>query len=288
MNEIINEHLAFFKPEAAAKNIKLKISGQSEYKRVIRTDKNKLDSILTNLIKNAIKFTSDGTIEFGCNLKNDQLKFFVKDDGIGIAPERVEAIFNRFEQAEMGINRGHEGTGLGLSISKAYAEMLGGKLWVESEKGKGSTFFFTINYLPPAEKELDAETDIPDVKEPEQFVKVLVVEDDEISFSLVKTYLSKEKIELFHAFHGKEAIDILKKNPNINLVLMDLKMPVMDGYAATQEIRKFNPTIPIVAQTAYALEGDREKALKAGCTDYISKPLRKAELIQKISELMEL
>jgi PAS domain S-box-containing protein len=268
LKDIMSEHLAFFKPEAEAKNITLKLSEKSEHYRVIRTDKNKLDSILSNLIKNAIKFTSGGNIEFGCHLKNRQLEFFVKDTGIGIAPERIKAIFNRFEQAELGINRGHEGTGLGLSISKAYAEMLGGNLWVKSEKGKGSTFFFTIEFNSAENEEVEK-----NIRETNCAGKILVVEDDEISYALVETLLSKENFQLLNAKNGQEAIVMAKEHPDIDLILMDMKMRVMDGYTATKEIRRFNKEIPIIAQTAFALEGDREKALEAGCNEYISKPV---------------
>jgi PAS domain S-box-containing protein len=289
LKDIMNEHLAFFKPEAEAKNITLKLSEKSEHHHVIRIDKNKLDSILTNLIKNAIKFTSEGKIEFGCKQKKNMLEFYVEDSGIGIAPERIKAIFNRFEQAEMGINRGHEGTGLGLSISKAYAEMLGGNLWVKSEKGKGSTFFFTIelNLVKNAEEEKIKEPEQEKIKETNYAGKILIVEDDEISYALVETLLSKENFQLLNAKNGQEAIVMAKEHPDIDLILMDLKMRVMDGFTATEEIRKFNKEIPIIAQTAYALEGDREKALEAGCTDYIPKPIRKEELLRIIKEMLE-
>ena len=284
LEAVLEEHLNFFQPEARQKGISLKLRKNPGHDQKIRTDKNKLDSILTNLIKNAIKFTKEGEIEFGCVPKKGLLQFFVKDTGIGIAGDRIEAIFNRFEQAEMGISRGHEGTGLGLSISKAYAEMLGGNLWVESEKGKGSTFHFTVHLLPAAEKEALHQDEPKEEIEPQTACTILVVEDDDISFSLVESYLSKENFELLHAKNGEEAVKMVRENSDIDLVLMDVKMPGMDGYTTTREIRKLNKEIPIIAQTAYALEGDREKALQAGCDDYVSKPLRKNELIKKLND----
>ncbi|MFW5773431.1 MAG: PAS domain S-box protein [Tangfeifania sp.] len=286
LEEILQEHLSFFQPEARQKGISLKLQKRPEHKLKIKTDKNKLDSILINLIKNAIKFTKEGEIEFGCIPQNKQLQFFVKDTGIGIASDKIEAIFNRFEQAEMGINRGHEGTGLGLSISKAYAEMLGGNLWVESEIGKGSTFRFTIKHLPAADEEAIRKNDSEEQIESHPAGTILVAEDDTVSFSLVETYLAKENFKLLRAQNGEEAIRMVKENPDIDLVLMDVRMPVMDGYAATHEIKKINKNLPVIAQTAYALEGDQEKAIEAGCDDYISKPLKKNELIRKIKRIL--
>jgi PAS domain S-box-containing protein len=287
LGEILQEHLRFFRPEADKKGISLQLLENPTHRLNIRTDKNKLDSILTNLIKNALKFTLKGTIEFGCHQQNNQLVFFVQDTGIGIARERIEAIFNRFEQAEIGISRGHEGTGLGLSISRAYAEMLGGRLWVESEKGKGSTFYFSVNYVPASgEKTQSSDENNGELEHLHNAGTILIAEDDAVSFSLLESYLSKENFKLIHAKNGQEAIQVVREKSDIDLILMDVRMPKLDGYTAIKEIKKINPEIPVIAQTAYALEGDREKALKAGCVDYIAKPLRKNELIQKIKEVI--
>ncbi|MGM0620923.1 MAG: PAS domain S-box protein, partial [Bacteroidota bacterium] len=287
-DEILIEHYNFFKPEANAKGVTLKLQTPRCASSAISTDRNKLDSILSNLIKNAIKFTEQGTIEFGCKLQGNKLHFFVKDTGVGISDDRIQAIFNRFEQAEMGINRGHEGTGLGLSISKAYAEMLGGDIWVESQKEKGSIFYFNIDFVP-AEKR-DEETDIKPLATTEKSqneATILVAEDDEISFTLLEIMLSKENFKLIRANNGNEAVEMVRKNPEIDLVIMDVKMPEKDGLEATREIREFNKKIPVIAQTAYALSGDKEKALEAGCNDYISKPLQRNDLLNMLNCFLE-
>jgi PAS domain S-box-containing protein len=288
VDEILIEHFNFFKPETAPKGITLKMHPPESTLPTIETDRNKLDSILTNLLKNATKFTEKGTIEFGCQQSGNKLEFFVKDTGVGISNDRIEAIFNRFEQAETGINRGHEGTGLGLSISKAYAQLLGGNLWVESQKGEGSTFYFNIDYIP-AEKR-DKETGITPLDATERSkneATILVAEDDEISFTLLEIMLSKRNFKLIKANNGSEAVEIVRQNPDIDIVIMDVKMPEKDGLEATREIRQFNKKIPVIAQTAYALPGDKEKALAAGCNDYISKPLQKNKLLNMINRFLE-
>ncbi|SHJ98116.1 PAS domain S-box-containing protein [Tangfeifania diversioriginum] len=288
VDEIMNEHFSFFKPGAAANGITLKLQLPESALPAIETDRNKLDSILTNLINNALKFTKEGTIEFGCQLSGNKLNFFVKDTGVGISADRIEAIFNRFEQAEMGINRGHEGTGLGLSISKAYAAMLGGDLWVESQKGEGSTFYFNIDYIAAENSDKKTDKKPPSAKPKSQNeATILVAEDDEISFTLLEIMLSKENYKLIKADNGNEAVEMVRQNPDIDVVIMDVKMPEKDGLEATREIRQFNKKIPVIAQTAYALSGDKEKALEAGCNDYISKPLQKNDLLNMINRLLE-
>ena len=291
INEQIEYIFKFFKSEIEGKGLKL-IHNVSfpEKELIISTDKEKIYAILINLVKNAIKYSFEGTIEFGYNLVviNDRttLQFFVKDTGIGIPKERQEAIFERFIQADIGDKRAYQGAGLGLSIAKAYVEMLGGKIWVESEEGHGSVFYFTIPYqIVPDEKIVTNNVFIEDEKLPKiKPIKILVVEDDEGASFFIKVLINKFCKEVLYAKNGIEAVEICRTNPDIDLVLMDIKMPVMNGYEATREIREFNKEVLIIAQTAYALTGDREKALDAGCNDYITKPFKKLklnELIQK-------
>lgn len=277
VNGLLDFHLSFFKPETEAKGVQLLLSSQLGKPSHARTDKSKLDSILTNLLKNAVKFCSEGIIEFGCEQKGEFLQFFVKDTGKGIPKDRQRAIFNRFEQAELGITRGYEGSGLGLSISKAYAEMLGGEIWVESEVDKGSTFYFTIQFIPVVH---DLKETMVSQSKKIEIPKsiILVAEDDDVSYSLLEVVLRKMNCRLIRAINGKEAVDHFEKNNQISLILMDLKMPVMDGYEATRKIRKMDAKVPIVAQTAYAMAGDDQQAYEAGCSDYISKPISKKML----------
>nr|WP_315150535.1 PAS domain S-box protein [uncultured Flavobacterium sp.] len=283
INEQINYIFTFFKPETKQRGIKLFIAKElpTEF-NIIKTDKEKLYAILANLIKNAIKFTKEGFIEFGCEKKGNYLECFVKDSGIGITKEHKKIIFERFRQANDSISRSHEGSGLGLAISKAYVEMLGGKIWVESEEGKGSTFFFTIPYHydnEPHEKivteKVFSENKIKDLK-------VLIVEDDAISKLLITIAVKPYSKEIMKVSNGYEAIEACRNNPDIDLVMMDINMPEMGGYEATQHIRKFNKDLIIIAQTANGMQSDRDNALAAGCTDYISKPIN----INSLSDLI--
>jgi len=267
-------------PEARTKNISLNFQEINEDYR-IRTDSYKLENVLLNLISNALKFTDEGSVEVGYDIVKDKLRFYVKDTGKGIPQDRQQVIFDRFVQADMGLNRGYEGTGLGLSICKAYVEILGGKIWLESEENKGSVFYFTINYdpinIPLFQKAVSQ-------KSRSGKLKALVAEDDEISFELIDTNLESEQISTIRAYNGHEAVELFKSNSDISIIFMDIKMPVMDGLEATKEIRKLNKEIPIIAQTAFALSGDREKALNAGCNDYLSKPIKRQNLVQIIEK----
>lgn len=253
---------------------------------VLNTDKKLLNSIFTNLLNNAMKFTSDGTIEIGSRDEGNNIVFFVKDSGIGIPEKRLDAIFDRFVQADLTMSRPYEGSGLGLSIAKAYAQLLGGDLWVESEEGKGSTFFFNI---PKDEvKPEKPETDIPENTEKcmEQNCKILVAEDDEMSYQFLKRLLEQKGIGIVHAKNGTEAVEMVRNDNEISLVLMDIKMPVMKGEEAIRQIRTFNKNIPIIAQTAYAMPADRNKFLETGGNDYISKPINSVKLIKLLQKYL--
>ncbi|MDO9593579.1 MAG: ATP-binding protein, partial [Lutibacter sp.] len=267
----------FFKSETDKKGIQL-ISHNSLSKKdfIIKTDKEKLYAILTNLVKNAIKFTHEGSIEFGCSKKGKFLEFYVKDTGAGIPPEQKSLIFERFRQGSESLNRNYEGAGLGLSISKAYIELLGGKIWVESEVGKGSTFYFTIpfNAKQNEMKFTEEIVDAVDEKNQTNKLKILITEDDETIEKLIAIQINKYSKVVLVAKNGAEAVQICRDNPDIDLILMDIKMPEMNGYEATKQIRTFNNKVIIVAQTAYAFLGDKEKSIKTGFNDYISKPFK--------------
>jgi len=290
VNEQTEYIYAFFKPETDQKGLQFFLKNTLPVKEaIIKTDPEKVYAILTNLVKNAIKFTHKGSIEFGYNLKPTEpveLEFFVKDTGIGIRQEHKKFIFDRFRQGNESLTRNYEGSGLGLSISKAFVKMLGGKIWVESEEGKGSVFYFTIPYnVEPEEKNVIKNVVSADRAENQiKDLKILIAEDDEGSEKLITMAAKIFGKEVLKARTGVEAIEACRNNPDIDLVLMDIKMPEMDGYEATRQIRQFNKDVVIIAQTAYALTGDREMAIEAGCNDYISKPIKKAELMALIQK----
>jgi len=287
INEKMEFTYNFFKPEVEIKGLQFLFkNGLSSKEAVIKTDNEKVYGILTNLVKNAIKFTYEGSIEFGYEKKGKYLEFFVKDTGVGIPKNQMELIFERFRQGSESHNRGYEGSGLGLSIAKSYVEMLGGKIWVESEEGKGSTFYFTIPYNAVSEEKRAIENVVSAEHKEVQVknLKILIVEDDEISYSLLTRMLQKISKEVLHAITGVQAVEACRNNPDLDLVLMDIRMPKMDGSEATRQIRQFNTDVIIIAQTAYAFSGDKEKAIEAGCNDYISKPINYALLYELIKK----
>ncbi|MCB8964811.1 MAG: PAS domain S-box protein [Bacteroidales bacterium] len=276
----------FFKPEAELKGLALFLKkGAGVEGLSISTDGEKLYAILTNLIKNAIKFTEKGVVIVKCELSDDCVEFMVKDTGIGIPKDRQEAIFERFVQADISDKNAYQGAGLGLSITKAFVQMLGGRIWVESEEQQGSSFYFTIPVIKQplastAKSAVDAKTSQHNFPK----LKVLIVEDDPASSTLLTLMLTHLNFAILQANNGQSAIDIIGKNPDIDLVLMDVKMPVMNGLEATENIRKFNRNVVIIAQTAHALTGDREKAIRAGCNDYIPKPISYEVLVNLIKK----
>ncbi|SDW10027.1 PAS domain S-box-containing protein [Lutibacter oricola] len=290
INKQVEYIYKFFSPEAEAKGIKLAINNQlPAAKSIINTDSEKVYAILTNLVKNAIKYTNKGTIVFGYTKKDNYLEFYVQDTGIGIPENRKKAVFERFIQADIADKMARQGAGLGLSISKAFVKILGGDIWVESEENVGSTFYFTLPYNNKTTKEkLVNTTPISNnVGTKTNGLKVLIAEDDEISETLLSIALKDISSEIIRVKNGIEAIKKVKNTPDIDLVLMDIQMPRMSGYEATLEIRKFNKNIKIIAQTAFGLSGDREKAINVGCNDYISKPINKNELLKLIQSLFK-
>jgi len=270
------------------KKIKLEIiKSKPDRKVVVVTDEVKLRQILSNLLTNAIKYTDKGHVGYGYEV-NSELTFFVKDTGIGIDKKDQEIIFERFRRVDEEITSRKRGSGLGLAISKAYVEMLNGSIQVESEKGKGSVFSFSIPFQQPAEgknksissKKAEAS------KSKKNKITILVAEDDEFNYMYFAEVLQSAKYKLIRANNGQEAVDICKSNPNIQIVLMDIKMPVMDGFEAYRKIKEFNPNLPVIAQTAYALSDDEKNIQKAGFTGYITKPISVDELLQSITKAL--
>lgn len=274
----------FFLPETSQKQVELVCKNMvSATDNLIKTDGDKLYAILTNLIKNAIKFTKQGTIEFGCERKDNLLEFYVKDNGKGIPVEQLDLIFERFRQASDSLSNEYEGSGLGLPISKAYVEMLGGTIKAESKPDEGSKFTFTIEYC----KALNSLT-IENKPETKNLLitglNILVAEDNIVSRNLLKTFLSPHCNKLIFASNGQKAVDEFHANPDLDLIFMDIKMPILSGLEATQEIRKFNKDIIIIAQTAFAINNEKNNIIMSGCNDYIAKPYTENDILVLIKK----
>lgn len=276
----------FMRPEAEKKGILFRFYSEHAGS-LIFTDKAKFTSIVTNLIKNAIKYTDRGFITVELELNDKHLEFRVKDSGIGIPEGKLEAIFNRFEQVDPDPSRIYEGSGLGLSISKSYAEFLGGTIQVESAPGKGSTFQVTLPLSegtraghPPEKKQPAGESDPSEGRK----ISILVVEDDQASIEYLHIILKDIARELHFASTSQEAVKVASEHPNLDLILMDIRIPGVDGYETTRTIRTFNSNVVIIAQTAHAAHSDRQQSLEAGCNDHISKPVGKDDLLRIIRE----
>jgi signal transduction histidine kinase/CheY-like chemotaxis protein len=255
----------------------------------LHTDPVRLRQIFSNLIGNALKFTDQGTIEFGYSFSDPQVFcFFVRDTGIGIPKDKMDLIFERFGQIEETRDRNKGGTGLGLAISKSLTEILGGVLWVESEVGVGTSFYFT---LPDESSTISSEAskEMPKALDPNLFdwtgKVILIAEDVESNYFLIETILKKTGARLIWAKNGKQAYEMCREDHAIDLVLMDIQMPVMNGYDSTREIKKIRPSLPVIAQTAYAMSGEKEKSIAAGCDDYLPKPIKKEDLLLRINRL---
>lgn len=283
ISELIGYYNGFFRQQTNQKGLDFVITNHlPENIRYFKADKKKLDSIIINLIKNAIKFTPSGSIQFSCYLEDTNIKFVVEDTGVGIPEERVNFIFDRFVQGDLSTSRTHEGSGLGLAIVKAYVELLNGSISVQSKQGKGTSFIFTIPFIPSEE----TKSKVVNVLSSDQTIKsgtrILIAEDDYPSYLYLQRALSGEGITFIRTTNGEDTIKSLLENPDISIILMDVKMTGMSGLDAARRIREFNTLIPIIAQTAYSLSGDRELALEAGCNDYISKPVNGSELKKMI------
>jgi CheY-like chemotaxis protein len=239
-------------------------------------------------LKNSLKFTDEGYIEFGYTeiekADSNYLKFYVKDTGIGINKKYHNVIFNIFRQIDDTRTRKYGGTGIGLSIAKKIVEMLGGEIWVESEPGKGSIFYFTV---PSVSEDRQTENKTIDAtKDAENNFSgktILIAEDEVSSFEFLRIFFMRMNIRVLWAKTGIEVINLCETDPSINLVLMDIKMPLLNGYEATGKIKKMRPELPVIAQTAYAMINDKVEALEAGCDDYLSKPVQ----IRQLKDLLK-
>ncbi|MBS3777267.1 MAG: response regulator, partial [Bacteroidales bacterium] len=238
------------------------------------SDCSRISQILNNLLSNAIKFSEEGTIDFGYKFEEPhQLVFYIKDTGIGIHANKKNEIFEPFRQGDESTSREYEGTGLGLALSKSLVELLGGRIWLESEEGKGSTFYFTMPFSRHKYKPEEDQSGVSDYNYNWPGHKVLIVEDDPVSLEFMQEIFSETQVKILSAQTGKEALDHFRENPNISLILMDLRLPDMSGLEVVRKIRSKNTHAPIIAQTAYTMDNDAKKCLEAGCTDYLTKPV---------------
>ncbi|MFT6997768.1 MAG: signal transduction histidine kinase/CheY-like chemotaxis protein [Cryomorphaceae bacterium] len=280
INELIKNLQNQFSIELVNTEVALNAtSAFADDKSFLKTDELRLTQILSNLLENAQKFTNKGQIEFGYAITGKLLQFFVKDTGIGIDTQNYVYIFDRFRQVDSEYSKSGSGTGLGLSIVKGLVELLGGKIWVESELNKGTTFYFNIPYIQ-TEPTIDPEK-LDDKYNFDKKMSILVAEDEPSNFIYIEALLEDYRCNIIHAINGREAVDIASKNNSIDLIFMDIKMPVLNGFEATKEIRKTNRSVPIIAQTAYAMSEDRQMSIDIGCNDYIAKPISE-EMLSKI------
>lgn len=269
------------------KNIDFKFKiDESLDNQLINSDEEKLFKIMSHLISNSYKFTHNGSVEFGCLQKGNFLEFYVEDTGIGISDDFQDKIFERFAQENPSITRRYEGTGLGLSICKGLVHLLGGEINFKSEKNKGSKFFFTIPFEKIKEEAIISNEFIESVKSNKKVI--LVAEDDFMNYVLIEKLINRnfENVEIISAKNGEEVLKLVEKRNDISLILMDIKMPRIDGLEATRILRQKGIKVPIIAITAYALSGDKDKALEAGCNDYVSKPIDNSIFLKVIKQFV--
>jgi len=287
INELIDEVCKLFRNNNKIQDgrvelkVRYSLNGADD---VILSDRTRLKQVFINLLSNAIKFTNRGLVEIGYSIHEKELLFYVKDTGVGMDEDQQEVVFDRFMQATVDHQPKYEGTGLGLAISKAFVKLFGGDIWLESTPGEGSIFTFTLplhrgtesifrNYIVNASHmDLNWSDKV-----------ILVAEDVTTNFLLIKTALKKTGANLIWAKNGQEAVDQIRIGTHVDLILMDVRMPVLDGYEATRQIKELQPGLPIIAQTSYAMDGDRDKSRNAGCDDYIPKPFNLEDFINIIA-----
>ncbi len=279
LNEIISEIESVIRYRTEAHGIQL-VAQKGLPSCPIKTEKNRLMQVLNNLLNNASKFTSQGSITFGYELHGRELYFYVKDTGCGIPADKANSIFGRFVK----LNSFIQGTGLGLSICQTIVEHMGGHIGVESEEGKGSTFWFTIPYQPAGTDNKKEDMHQP-ISVQKDKLTILIAEDNESNYRLFQSILKRD-YNLIHAWDGKEAVNLYKTH-HPQIILMDINMPVMDGYEATREIRKLSLDVPIIAVTAFAYASDEQRVMENGFDGYMAKPISAPLLRQQIAALLQ-
>lgn len=282
INKLLENIYNQYKIKAITKNLSFNVySYLLENEVNILVDDVKLSQIITNLLNNAIKFTDKGYVKIKCNKEGDNILFCVEDSGIGIEESKHKIIFDMFRQVEIDSNKTYGGLGLGLSICKSYVELMGGKIWLESEPSKGSKFYFTI----PFKKEPYSQKNgiIIDKRIPLKEKKtILIAEDEDYNYIYFEESLSDLNLDIIRAENGLQAIEICKQNPSISLIIMDIKMPLLDGFEASKRIREFMKEVPIILQTAYIYSYNKDMVKEIGVNDFLPKPINKDFLIEKV------
>lgn len=273
------------KSKAEIKSIK----GLADEESHIITDCHRLTQILINLLTNALKFTKEGAITIAYEQKEDTLQFYVRDTGIGIPADQQENIFKRFSQTDQSGRNVKEGSGLGLSIVKGLLKLMEGEIWVESELGKGSCFYFSIPYNPTDKptKNIASKTPLNKKFKTLQDAVVLVVEDNEVNRFLLEAYLKDHIGKIIEAYNGLEAIELVKSHNDIDVVLMDINMPIMDGYEAVKLIKEYNSDITVIAQTGHAMEAEIQELKKSEFDDYLIKPVDEFKLLEMLKKSID-
>jgi signal transduction histidine kinase/ActR/RegA family two-component response regulator len=272
LHELLESLETLFSPMIMHKNLKMNVDIDPSLPHHIFSDELRIRQVIINLTNNALKFTQSGSISIMVKFVRDKIQFEISDTGMGISYEDQSKLFQSFYQADQSMRKRHEGTGLGLAISKHFVEKLGGQMMFSSQEGEGTTFTFTIPYEQAREFSL-----ITKQENDFSHLRILIAEDNEINQKFISSLLKKMKISFDMAINGEVAVNMMKEN-DYDIVLMDLSMPVMDGFEATEEIRKRNKDIPIIALTANAFDKDKERALEIGMNDFLSKPLKKNNL----------
>jgi len=294
LNVIMEElYLSFQKQVKEHNNLSLKLKIEIDDPNFsVHSDADRIRQILSNLLSNAIKYTKKGTVVFGYNLDKEEkmIQFFVKDTGIGIAQDHINQIFNRFKRESSVEVKNIKGTGLGLDISRRLVDLLGGKIWATSVLNKGSEFYFTIpahllNYNPKYKKPESPKIGGVDAVDWSKY-HILIADDDAINYELLRIILSKTKVRISKAINGKEAIDLLETDKSIDLMLLDIQMPIMNGYEAIKHIRRISHNIPVIAQTAVSLEYGTDNGIAEMFDDCISKPIDVKSLISKVGKYL--
>jgi PAS domain S-box-containing protein len=290
LTPFITELSISFQHSAELKDLSFRLVDDVKINTSVLADKRRLQQVLSILYQNALKFTPAGNIYLGFSPKNGYIEFYIKDTGIGIKKDFQDRIFGRFQQEDYDASRIYGGTGVGLSLAKSFVELMGGRIWFTSEPEHGSTFYFTI---PVAETVITniIETNISqqDNKfEPCSKLTILVAEDENLNYLFYEEIFEKTNINLIRAYDGSEAIKKCEAHPEICLILMDIKMPIMNGLEATRKIRIKHPNIPIIAVTAFAMDNDKQNALTAGCNDYLSKPLKPDEFLEFLRKYLNI
>lgn len=289
LDKLIKEISADFSEISATKGVELKISKPDLAEPVIlNTDIEKLRKIISHLLDNAFKFTQKGFITLGYEITDSNLEFSIRDTGTGIKTDALHYIFDAFMQADVSSTRGYEGSGLGLTIANGLVKLLGGNLRIDSERGVGSTLYFTLPFLENPLLTTQKNMDVPKQAELNNKPLILVAEDDDSNYKYIEIVLLYSEYSVMRAENGIEAVECIRNHPEVSLVLMDIKMPMMDGFEATRQIRTFMPKLPIIALTAHVTPEDESLAISSGCNEYVTKPVSKAKLLEIIQDSLAL